>query len=167
MNQLSPRAIFLFGTKNLFYYLLPGLFVYAFSAVISSHVIKALFDLPENTLNALGVIMGFIGYIIFCHFIAWLWMNNYSYQLDEKTIKIESGIIRKKMISIPYSRIQDLSIRRGPLARLLGLSRLEIQTAGGSFGAVAEAKIDGLDTKSAEVLRTKLMEAFKMNKNNL
>lgn len=159
MDQLSPRAIFLFGIKNLFYCLLPGLFVYAFSGVISVHVMKAVFELPEETINTLGIFMGFMGYIVFCHLIAWLWIKNYSYQLDERMIKIESGIIRKQMISIPYSRIQDISIRRGPLARLLGLSKLEIQTAGGGFESNAEGEIPGLDHKTAEELREKLVAA--------
>ena len=45
-------------------------------------------------------------------------------------------MIWKRYVTIPYDRIQNVDIYRGVLARLLGLSDLNIQTAGTTSGSV-------------------------------
>ena len=72
------------------------------------------------------------------------------------------GVINKKYVSIPYSRIQNVDINRGLLERMFGLSTLKIQTAGasattslGSRGA--EGVLPGLSQEVAEQLRGELI----------
>ena len=81
--------------------------------------------------NLLAIIFGFgISYAV-----SKLRYKYYKYELAHDGFHCENGIIWKKYISIPYERIQNVDINRGILARLLGLSDLDIQTAAPSANA--------------------------------
>ncbi len=101
---------------------------------------------------------GFIGF-------RWNWAklsyNAYKYQLAEDAFKKEYGVIRKRYTSIPYERIQNVDIRRGILARILGLSDLMIQTAGSQVagrGMMSEGFLPGLSEEKAEEIREELIK---------
>jgi len=93
--------------------------------------------------------------------------NNYKYLLKEDIIRIERGVIWKKYSSIPYERVQNVDIHRGILARILGLSDLQIQTAGYSGYTLSEGRIPGLDPKIAEQLREELIKKVQGTKQGL
>lgn len=114
-------------------------------------------------------------YIIACWFWAQLAYKNWKYELTQDAFKKESGVIWKKYVSVPYERIQNIDINRGVLARILGLSDLQIQTAGSSamysrrgFGGMeAEGNLPGLDKVVAEKLRDELIKRSKESKQSL
>ena len=82
-------------------------------------------------------------------------------------------MIYKKYVTIPYDRIQNVDIHRGILARLLGLSDLNIQTAGfsatvgryGVGGASAEGRLPGTSREVSEQLRDELIQRSRQSKN--
>lgn len=96
--------------------------------------------------------------------------ENYKYKLTEKSLEIERGAVAKKHFSIPYEKIQNVDIHRGPLTRILGLSDLQVMTAGGSrFQKTVwghEGRLLGLDPKVAEELREELITRAKEDKQN-
>lgn len=157
MHHLSPRAIWLFAVKNFFYYILPGFFIYAISSIIWMALMDLFFDAPE----ALAIFLGAFTYLAFCYLMARWYYHHFTYHLEQHLIKIEKGIFRKKSTAIPFARVQNVNIRRGPLARLFGLSLIEIETAGGVFEGVPEGSIPGLDQHVAAQLRTQLMSGGK------
>jgi len=73
-----------------------------------------------------------IVYLIITEIYTRMSYNRWKYKFEPHALKIEYGIIWKKYKSIPYERIQNVSIKRGLLARMLGYSTLEIETAGSS-----------------------------------
>lgn len=97
----------------------------------------------------------------------------YKYELVEDGFRKESGVIWKKYVTIPYERIQNVDIYRGILARMLGLSDLQIQTAGmsatvgryGFGGAGAEGRLPGVSQQDAEKLRDGLIKRARGSKN--
>ncbi len=125
-----------------------------------------------DSLNwTLLILIVFIG---FCYLWAKLTYKFYKYELTDQGFRKESGVIYKKYVTIPYNRIQNVDIYRGILARLMGLSDLNIQTAGNSasvsrYGAVdygAEGRLPALSQKEAEHLRDELIRrASKLNTN--
>jgi membrane protein YdbS with pleckstrin-like domain len=129
-----------------------------------------LLDLGWGTLFLLLLLIP-IPYLAFCYFWAGLSYRFWQYELTENALRIEKGVIFKKYISIPYERIQNVDIYRGILARLLGLSDLQVQTAGysgyGKHGMMTEGRLPGLDTKVAEELRDKLVGKIKGTKQGL
>lgn len=106
--------------------------------------------------------------IIFSYFWSLLTYKNYLYDLREDGFRKEHGVINKKYVTIPYERIQNVDIHRNLVDRLFGLSRLKIQTAGGigpgSYGAMSEGYLPGLDYQVAEQLRDELIRRSKGSK---
>jgi putative membrane protein len=93
-------------------------------------------------------------------FFRWLaWLRTH-YHIGDDDIRIERGIISRTTRSIPYDRIQDVSIEQKPLARLMGLGEVKFETGGGegedaklSFVSVEEA------TRLRETIRARKAEA--------
>ncbi|MEK6823724.1 MAG: PH domain-containing protein [Nanoarchaeota archaeon] len=87
--------------------------------------------------------------------------NNWKYEFTKKELKIEKGIITKTYKSIPYTRVQNVDIRRGVLARICSFSSLSIQTAGYSYSGargIPEGYIPAVSVKRAEEIREFLMK---------
>lgn len=62
--------------------------------------------------------------------------NALSCELTPKVLQFKKGIISRVEKSIPLENIQDVTFRQGLLMRLLGLSAMEIETAGGQGGGM-------------------------------
>ncbi len=52
-----------------------------------------------------------------------------SFVVDKTKIVINSGIIFKKSIAIPFDRVQNVDCNKGPILGLFGLSKINIWTA--------------------------------------
>jgi len=95
----------------------------------------------EMIMGSTPVIIIFIG--IFGAYVMWvkLFYRRYSYAVTDEGVLIKRGILWKSFRTIPYGRIQHLSIDRGPIEQLLGLHNLNIFTAGtGSLGSSGMSK---------------------------
>lgn len=159
MKQLHPRAVWLFFIKSIFFF---AFILFIFGSVI----FPIIFTVPKKGYPTIFdsswmiVLLLVVVAPIFSYFWAKLTYRFYKYGLTPEGIKIEKGVIWKRYITIPYGRIQNVDIYRGPLARLLGLSDLQIQTAGYSYGKhkSTEGRLPGLSPKDAEALRDKLVK---------
>ncbi len=80
------------------------------------------------------------------------------YELREKDISYKSGVIVKKMTTVPFSRIQHVEIDEGPISRIFSLSSLSVYTAGDSSD---DLEIKGI--KKEEALRIKEFISSKVN----
>jgi putative membrane protein len=69
--------------------------------------------------------------IVVLNFTQWLTWRRFQYGVGEREILIESGLFSRNRRSIPFDRIQDLDIERGPLHRLFGLAKVRIETGAG------------------------------------
>lgn len=168
MQKLDPKAVWIFFFRFLF----RGLFLFIFLGFWLGGIIASLAKKPGFPLR-LGhlwwVLLPFVFYIIFCWIWAKLTYRFWGYQLAGNAFKKEHGVIWKKYVSIPYERIQNVDIRRGVIARILGLSDLHIQTAGSSAvvygkrmaGVGAEGYLPGLERNKTEELREELVKRAK------
>jgi uncharacterized membrane protein YdbT with pleckstrin-like domain len=59
--------------------------------------------------------------------------KSYWYEIADNEIIIEKGVWYRKLVHIPYERIQNIEITRTPILSMLGLSTVAIQTAGESY----------------------------------
>ena len=64
-------------------------------------------------------------------FFRWLGWRRFCYHVGADDIRVEKGILNRTARSIPYDRIQDVSIEQKPLARMMGLSEVKFETGGG------------------------------------
>ncbi len=53
-----------------------------------------------------------------------------AYQLHERDLSLRSGAIRHRVETIPFSRVQHVSVGRGLVERSLGLATLQVSSAG-------------------------------------
>ena len=100
--------------------------------------------------------------IIFGEIYARMAYNRWFYEFTDQGIKLERGIIWKRYSNIPYDRVQNIDVTRGILARLLGFSTINIQTAGYSsysrLGTKSEGHIPAVSVQDAEKIREFIMK---------
>jgi putative membrane protein len=83
-------------------------------------------------------------------FFRWLGWTRFRYFTGEEEIRIESGLISRSARSIPFERIQDVSVEQKPLARLFGLGEVKFETGSGTGD---EGKLSYVSIAEAERLR--------------
>ena len=125
-------------------------------------VIALVKQLPEMLLPMVGVVAfardeglgtlllavgGLLAVFFAFRVLAW-W--RFTYTLLPHEMYIESGIVSRNRRSIPWDRVQDVEIERGPLARVLGLAKVKLET-GGSGGD--EGLLDSIALGDALALR--------------
>lgn len=117
-------------------------------------------------------------YILALAFTTYLTCKNYFFSVDENNFEQHYGILQKKSVTIPFYQIQNVNINRTPLDQMLGLARLEIETAGrghrsthqfvGGSMSSAEACLMGLTLERAkEVCDLVLKKAAETKKDEL
>jgi membrane protein YdbS with pleckstrin-like domain len=108
---------------------------------------------------------GLIFALVLIAFIFRFW-NNYKllqslgYAIREKDIIYKRGFVFNKITVIPFNRVQHASISRGVWDKILGISSLNIFTAGGSGSDIT---IPGLEPEMA--LQLKEAIAVKISNN--
>ncbi|MDO5052946.1 MAG: PH domain-containing protein [Pseudoclavibacter sp.] len=84
--------------------------------------------------------------------LSWLQVRVMGFRMRDDDLLVRRGLFLRQELSAPYGRMQFVDVRRGPLARLLGLSELHLATA-----AVGTAvRLPGLPAAEAEQLRDRL-----------
>lgn len=165
MNQLHPRFKWLLRFKAYGLLILICLFISSwvlpFIAVIgaatNSLMAPTFFLLP---LVYLIVIVG-IGEVY-----SRMSYNRWLYEFTADGLKLEHGIIWKRYTTIPYEKVQNVDIHRGLLARILGFSTMEIETAGQSDSHYyrrrgkykSEGHLPAVGIEEAEKIRTFIMK---------
>jgi uncharacterized protein len=76
------------------------------------------------------------------------------YLLRDDDLVFRTGIMFKRQVAVPYGRMQQVDVTRGPLERSFGLSSLKLITA----AAATNITIPGLPEAEAERLRDHLVE---------
>ena len=79
-------------------------------------------------LGGSAVLLAIIGITAFANWLAW---RRYRYRIGDSDIRLERGILSREARSIPYDRIQDVSIEQALLPRLLGLAKVKFETGAG------------------------------------
>jgi len=84
------------------------------------------------------------------------WLRR-TYALEGGALRLEEGVLARKLRAVPFDRIQQVDLVRKPLHRLLGVATLRVETAGG--GSAAEVDLDVVTLPEARALRASLLRA--------
>ena len=94
------------------------------------------------------------------------------YMVSDESLRIREGIWRTHERTMTVANIQNLSIRQGPLQKLLGIADLEVHTAGGKHADPGEGpetsknlhvgRFRGIE--NAESLRDRIRETLKRHR---
>jgi putative membrane protein len=107
--------------------------------------------------NPLISIAAVCAILLFSLFFRWLSWVRFRYHIGAHDIRIESGVVSRNARSIPFERIQDVSIEQEPLARLFALGEVKFETGGGDGD---DAKLSYVSMDEANRLR-ELVKAHK------
>lgn len=95
----------------------------------------------------LMLVGGLLAVVLAFQVLAW-W--RFTYTLLPNEMYIESGVFSRNRRSIPWERVQDVEIERGPLARVFGLAKVKLET--GASGS-DEGLLDSIALNDALALR--------------
>lgn len=102
-------------------------------------------------------------YIVVALLTLWLLMMVYrvlayrclAYAIRQQDIAVSSGVVYRRLVVQPLSRLQHVEVSRGPLERLFGLATLRLFSAGGAAHSLA---VPGLPLARAERLREFILD---------
>ena len=99
------------------------------------------------------VIAGVGGAIALALAYEFAYYQRYRYTFTSDTFDIRSGVLNRREREIPYGRIQNVDISRNIVQRLLGLSAIDIETAGGGS---TEAAIRYVTAEAATTIQNEI-----------
>lgn len=153
-EKLNKKAIYcmFFGT-------LVGIVI--FLGIITAIYFGASSDIPEATLDIvtkalIGIIVLAVIYLFASPIIRY---NRYKYKINDEEVDIIEGLWFITRTIVPIERLHKITLQRGPIDNIFGLSKVIITTAGGD--AVIRFLENEKAEKIAESLKNKINEITK------
>lgn len=151
-SNLDPRAIIVFFLSY-----------FGKTSILVPALIVGAFLYPQLFLPLLG------GILAIMLLVALFVYNNFQYEIDVTGLTIDSGIIHKKQVFIPFEQVQNVNIERSLIDRFFGLARISIETSGSSNaqpqtvattnGPIkSEGYLPGIDLQYAKVIHDTLID---------
>lgn len=109
-------------------------------------VIPASSGIPRWVPGLVALVL--LGLIALVAWLQWIEINRLGYLVREHDFSFRRGVIVRSVTTVPFARIQQVSIDRGPLARAFGLATLNMRTAG-SGGLI----VPGIANETAQRLK--------------
>lgn len=109
----------------------------------------------ERTVWSLWVTL-LLGLVIWKLAYETLYFFTYDYFIDSKHVIIRRGVLAKRKIIVPFSRITDVAIDRDVLDMIFGLYNVHISTP--AQDSWIYAHIDGLNQTSAEAIAEMVLD---------
>ena len=79
--------------------------------------------------------------------------RRWRWQLTERALEMRYGVVVHRHEAVPYFRVQQIDIERGPVDRLLGLATLQVTTASAS----GSGSLPGIAEGEAPLVRQELL----------
>lgn len=88
----------------------------------------------------------------------WFWagrnQRSWGYAEAEDDLLVTSGVMFRRLVAVPYGRMQFVDVSAGPIARRLGIATVTLHTA----STETAADIPGVPADEARRLRNRLTE---------
>ena len=92
-----------------------------------------------------AALVGALGY-------GYLYWRFTRYGIVGNVLQVQTGVLFRQLVVVPYARMQYVDVQAGPLLRRFGLATVQLHTA----SAATDARIPGLDAQVAADLRDEL-----------
>lgn len=128
------------------------LLVWALIAGAALFVLARMVDLDGRLLSALLVALLLL--------VGWGWwvigraVRRWGYAEDAEELAITRGALLRRLVVVPYGRMQYVDVQSGPIDQLLGIATVQLHTASPGTTAI----IPGLPAAEAARLRDRLTE---------
>lgn len=87
--------------------------------------------------------------------------NFWTYYIDERQVELHKGYFFRKQIIIPIARVQNVTLKQGPILRIKDLQKVLVVTAAG------KSEIEGIESTQAEQLKEVIMKLAQEAKNDI
>ncbi|WP_334329599.1 PH domain-containing protein [Companilactobacillus sp. HBUAS59699] len=114
------------------------------------------FNIGEWSVIAIGIIVLLASFF----YVVYLW-NFWTYYIDDRQVQLHSGYFFRKQIIIPIARVQNVTLKQGPILRWKNLQKVIIVTAAG------KSEIDGIESNQADQLKETIMKLAQEAKNDI
>ena len=119
-------------------------------ALLVAAVILALTPAPKW----IAMLLGAAGLAVLA--VGWSWIGrrvrSWGYAERDDDLVVGSGIWFRRLVVVPYGRLQFVDVTAGPIDRAFGLTSVQLHTAAAS----SDAAIPGLTPQTAAQLRDRL-----------
>jgi len=102
--------------------------------------------------NWVYIVPAILAFLLFSLVAAWFHWLRFRFLVGDDEIVIESGVFSRQHRTIPFDRIQDVSIEQGLVSRALGIAKVGFETGAG--GKENDADLDAIALDAAQALRT-------------
>lgn len=156
LRRIDPRAIKKWRLSRLIAFLIMlAVIVIAYFLLWTRVTEDFSAEAIQKTTLIAGLITGGILLLQLLNLIVYpeIEYRQWSYCLTPDRIEIKKGIIFHSTTIIPITRIQHVMVSEGPFARLYGLAKVDITTAGST------SEIDGLSAETARELCDRMKNA--------
>jgi putative membrane protein len=102
--------------------------------------------------NWLWIVPAIGAFLLISLAAAWFQWLRFRFLVGDDEVVIESGVLSRQHRTIPFDRIQDVSIEQGLVSRALGIAKVGFETGAG--GKENDASLDAIALGSAQALRT-------------
>lgn len=99
------------------------------------------------TLITIAEVLGIAGFVLQIPFTFAMLKLDYEfrwYMISDRALRIREGVLTVDEKTMTFANIQNLSVRQGPIQRLLGIADLEVRTAGGGSGGESGERKSGM-----------------------
>lgn len=100
------------------------------------------------------------GFLLLAAAYGWAWwligrqVSAWAYAERSEELLVRSGRLWRRIVVVPYGRLQYVDVDAGPLARAFGIASVQLHTA----SAGTDSRIPGLAATEAATLRDRLTE---------
>jgi membrane protein YdbS with pleckstrin-like domain len=139
------------------------------SALAFELVTWALMPMPGGT-AVFAIIVGIVvaltlAFMLVRYFLIRLDYEMRFYVLTDRSLRIRRGALTIEESTYTFANVQNITLHQGPLERWLGITHLQIDTAGGGLQKAArdgseaqhhQGRLDGIDPETAAQLRDRI-----------
>ncbi len=98
------------------------------------------------------IVPAILAFLLISLLAAWFHWLRFRFRVGDDEVVIESGVLSRQHRTIPFDRIQDVSIEQGLVSRALGIAKVGFETGAG--GKENDASLDAIGLDAAQALRT-------------
>ncbi|WP_247594704.1 PH domain-containing protein [Sphingopyxis sp. PAMC25046] len=102
--------------------------------------------------NWIWIVPAIGAFLLISLLAAWFQWLCFRFLVGDDEVVIESGVFARQHRTIPFDRIQDVSIEQGLVARALGIAKVGFETGAG--GKENDASLNAIALEAAQALRT-------------
>lgn len=107
-----------------------------------------------------ALVLGILNFAFDMGLVNYHW-NYWTYFIDGRQVELHHGFFFRKQIVIPIARVQNVTLKQGPILRLKNLQKVVVETAAGA------EEIAGLDDKTADELKELIMKLAQEARNDI